>query len=221
MRGFILMLVGLLAAPASAQSLFLSRPIVPEASQTSANLQPFSLIYVAPPRPTEFHVHDLITIVVDENTQATSSSSLETETDYEMDATLAEFPEIQELIRRFALVNGISADVSLDTEFAREFTGEGDYDRSDRISFSMAATIIDVKPNGNLVLEARKELITDGERRVMVITGICRDEDVDQNNNVRSTRIANLMVSLENFGDLRDAAKKGWIPRVLDTLFNF
>lgn len=215
------LVTGLFAQSAGAQSLFLQRPTVPEASQQQLTLQPYSMIFVAPPQPTEFHVHDIVTIVIDENTDASSSSSLETETEYETRATVAQFPEIQELLKRFALVNGLATPVELDTEFEREFSGEGDYERRDSIRFSMSATVIDVKPNGNLVLEARKELITDGEKRIMVLTGICRDEDVDRNNTVRSTRIADMRMSLENFGDLRDAAKKGWIPRVLDTLFNF
>lgn len=213
--------VGLSASAASAQSLFLRQVSAVNENDPSFVLRGVSMFYVEPPKPTEFNVHDVVTIIVDETSNASSSSSLETSKEYSTDGSLTAFPDIQALIKDWAIRQGVGTTTNLGLEYEREFTGEGDYTRSDRLTVRLTGTVIDVKPNGNIVLEARKEVTTDGETKIMVLSGTCRGRDVTRNNTVLSTQLADLRFELKHEGELRDAAKKGVIPKIIDAIFNF
>jgi flagellar L-ring protein precursor FlgH len=102
-----------------------------------------------------------------------------------------------------------------------EFEGEGDYSRSESMSGRITARIIDVKPNGTLVLEARKQVASDDESFEIVVTGTCRAEDITADNTVLSTELYDLQLSKQHDGELRSATDKGVFTKLLDFLFNF
>ncbi len=56
----------------------------------------------------------------------------------------------------------------------------------------------------------------DEEQFTITLTGTCRSDDVTPTNSVLSTQIANLVLVEKNHGAVRDATKRGWIPRILD-----
>src|SRR5690606_24123486 len=102
----------------------------------------------------------------------------------------------------------------------REFTGDGAQERRDTITARITAKVLDVKPNGQVVLEARSSIISD-EEQVMLISGVCRAEDITLTNTVQSTQLADLRLEIHHSGELREAAKKGVLTKLLDTIFNF
>ena len=105
--------------------------------------------------------------------------------------------------------------------FSRSFEGEGDYARKDALADRITARVVDVKPNGNLVLEARKFVQNDDEKLELVLTGYCRAEDVTADNSVLSTQMYNLDLRKQHSGELRRASKKGLLTKLLDFVFNF
>ena len=72
-----------------------------------------------------------------------------------------------------------------------------------------------------LVLEAKKTVTKDNEVTTIVLTGNVRMADVTTSNTVLSSQLADLIVTMQNEGDVRDSTTKGWIPRLLDTVFAF
>jgi flagellar L-ring protein FlgH len=105
--------------------------------------------------------------------------------------------------------------------YNRKFDGNGKFERSDKFTMKIEAEVIDVKPNGVLVLEARKMLDKNGETQSVVLSGSCRGEDVTQNNTVFSSQLANLTVISKNTGQVNEAGKKGILSQVIDTIFAF
>ena len=108
-----------------------------------------------------------------------------------------------------------------DATAGREFTGEGDYERKDQFSARITATVIDVKPNGTLVLEAQKRIQKDEEIQTLVIAGYARSDDITSQNTILSSQLANLSLAVENEGDLKKASEKGIITEFFDMLFAF
>ncbi len=213
-----------LGAPALGQSLFLReepRPVDEVgAPYAPSPLLGASMMYVEAPKPREFRVYDIVTIIVDENSKQSSKQTLDTKKDYDLNNALNQFPSIQQLLE-FELRNGIGTPVELDVSSNNKYKGEGTYDRSDRFTARISATIIDVKPNGVLVLEARKSRATDEETQTMVLSGSCRQEDVTSSNTVLSSQIADMTLIQQNEGQVKDTATKGFIPRILEAIFNF
>lgn len=225
-----IMLMLAAAGTASAQSLF--RPvdeIAPPLTNTDGSpmtapneeLRATSMMYIAPPKPRKFEVHQQVMILIDENSQSTSKESLETKKDMKQDASLNKFPSLKDLIEGELRTGNSSPIVQYGVADKSNYKGEGTYQRDDRFVAKISATVIDVKPNGILVIEARKSIMTNGETKTLVLSGTCRREDVTGSNTVLSSQLADLTIVQDTSGELRDAADKGWITRVLEAVFSF
>jgi flagellar L-ring protein precursor FlgH len=194
----------------------------PQPSRLAPALSGSSFTLVRQPEPRQFGVHDLVTIIIREASEAQSSARLATEKDSRFNHRLAAFPDLQKLLE-FSLAPGNIATnpVSVDLRMNQDWEGEGRYRRSDSVTSRVTARIIDVKPNGLLVLEARKFIKNDNEELDLVLTGTCRAEDVAADNTILSTQLYDLRLAKEHKGELRRATRKGLITRVMEVLFNF
>jgi flagellar L-ring protein precursor FlgH len=178
---------------------------------------------IAPAEERVFAEHDLIEIVVRETSSASSSQELETEKETKMRGAVTEWPDLQlsNLLDGFFKAGDDSDLPSLDLQFKKEFTGDGEYERRDDFTARLTAEIIEILPNGNLILESRTRLKTDDEESLLKVTGICRPEDVTPANTILSSQLHDLKVEKMNQGELRKANKKGIITKVLETMFAF
>ncbi|MCW5776104.1 MAG: flagellar basal body L-ring protein FlgH [Phycisphaeraceae bacterium] len=211
--------------PACGQSFFTREGDVLRDSQGQSDphaaLRAVSLSFVQPPMPREFAIHDLVTIIIDETSRSESQQKLETEKDYEIKAALKQFPSLRHLIEGQFENGDTQRSMRLDLSGGHEFNSEGNARRSDRFIARITAEVIDVKPNGTLALEARKQIVKDREVQTIVLSGTCRREDVTTNNTITSSQLAALTVIQSTDGDISRAAKKGLIPRVFESIFNF
>lgn len=219
------LVAALIASGADAQSLFLrpiAAPVTPAGEpDPAAPLRAVSMIAIAPPEPRTYAIHDLITIIVDESSRSSSDQTLETEKQYQTGAGINAAIDPIELLNLRLRQGSLRTQTLIDADADREYTGEGAYERQDRFTARITAQVIDVKPNGTLVLEARKQIVRDEEISTLVLTGLCRAEDVTLSNTILSSQLANLFVAQHNEGEVRKSATKGLIPTVLDTIFSF
>lgn len=183
-----------------------------------------SFMAVEAPAPRTFAVHDLITIVIREDMQTSFSSSLDTDKSSEYTGEIAEFPKLNlsDLIHFDLAPNTFpNGTLKLDVTGESTFEGEGDYENQQTMSGRVQARIIDVKPNGNVVLEARKSITSDKETYELVATGTCRVDDITADNTVLSSQVADLFIDKQHKGYLKQASDKGIFTRVMDALFNW
>lgn len=221
------MVLAMLAATtqAMAQSLFQGTPppppepgVIPDPSQ---HLYGVSMIAVAPPRPASFKVHDLVTIIINENSKQKSDQSLDTSKEGNAEATLGTMIDPWKLLE-LELGVGATQDLKfLDAKHRREYTGDGEYERNDRFTDRVTAEIIDVKPNGVLVLEAKRVIKMDEEVKTVVVSGNCRMQDVTKELTIQSNQLANLMLVVDHEGEVSKSARKGWLTKALEAAFPF
>ncbi|MEX0777203.1 MAG: flagellar basal body L-ring protein FlgH [Phycisphaeraceae bacterium] len=187
-------------------------------SQLSPQIAAVSLSAVTLPEPRKFQLQDLVTIIIRESTEADSDSTLDTKKSTNVSGEIKAFPSLS----LWDLAGGnLSNPPKVDLNFKNDFKGEGDYKRKDTFTSRITARIIDIKPNGTLVLEARKYIKSDKETLDMVLTGVCRKEDIGVDNTVLSTQLYDLRVNKEHKGEVKNAAKKGIFTKVFELLFNF
>ena len=211
------------ATPALAQSYMLRAITLSETESQLAerSISGVSMYSVAEAPPRAFNSHDLITILVDESSEASSSQVLETEKQADARLRLNSFLDPIELMQlRLRTSDTTNLDI-FNATADRQFEGEGDYQRRDQFTARITAEVIEVKPNGNLVLQASRRIKTDDEERVMLLTGVCRQEDITEQNTVLSSQIANFELLQENEGEVRKAARKGLLTRIFDAIFSF
>lgn len=183
------------------------------------HLESFSMFVVSEPEPPSFEKHDLITIIVREASQAVSEQGLETDKEYGLAGEIPYYPSAQAGIQLFLGKSELLPQLEVVAE--KEFLGEGEYEREDYLTGRLTAEVIEVLPNGNLVLEANTFIRNDEETMQMQLTGICRPEDVSAANTLVSNQIHDLNISKLHGGEVAKSAEKGIISKVLDAVFAF
>jgi flagellar L-ring protein FlgH len=181
----------------------------------------WSLLSVKPPDPTTYKIHDLITILVVENSRWRSAQTLDTSKDTDISASLDAFVSAAELLN-LRIEDGVGSPISLvDAAADKQFAGDGEFERRDRITDRITATVIDVKPNGVLVLEATRTLQVDDETTVLVLSGMCETRAVTDEGVIQSSQLANMTLSVQHEGELRGTTSKGWLTRAVEAIFPF
>jgi flagellar L-ring protein precursor FlgH len=227
MKWLCLFIMFVVSPLASAQSLYLTEgeeyASGPEVSSAPVILlEDVSLTYIPEPEVRTFQKHDIITIIIDETSSQTSSQKLETEKESKSNVEIAAMIDLLKLLELQLNTNPrLENRTIFDASAKREFTGEGDYERKDKFSARITATVLEVKPNGSLVLEASKRIEKDEEIQTLVIAGLARSEDITTQNTILSSQLANLSLAVENEGEVKKASEKGIITEFFDMLFAF
>jgi flagellar L-ring protein precursor FlgH len=76
-----------------------------------------------------------------------------------------------------------------------------------------------VLPNGDLVLEGAREIDINGDRQMVVLTGVVRQADIQPNNVVPSTQVGQLSIRYFGNGLIKDSLKPGFLVRWLNKIF--
>jgi flagellar L-ring protein precursor FlgH len=176
-----------------------------------------SLIAAPKPEPKTFAKEDLITIIIREqashSSSGKSSMSRESSIDAKVDAWVRFHLGDSGMIRPTNMNDGKPA---IKADAKREFDGGGSSSRTDTLAARITGKIVDIKPNGNLVLAASKRIATEAESYTITVTGTCRTEDVTADNSIVSTQIAELEITKDSTGAIKDATKRGVLHRLLD-----
>lgn len=187
--------------------------------ERNAVYERYSWITVEQAAPKTFEVGDLITIIVRER------RDFEVEADLETKKRLSVKSEIDAFIKLTG--GGLGATPfkrgtpNIDYKLTNRLKSEGDTAREDSMTMRLTGTIIDVKPNGLLVLEARARIQHDEEISAITFTGTCRKEDVTADNTILSTQVADKSILVDNKGAMRAASSRGWLVKLVDLLTPF
>ncbi len=178
----------------------------------------FTLIEVEPPR--ELRIHDTITIIVDEKSQLLSEGEVERRKQANLFATLADWLQLSGGldIKPAAQADG---DPTINASLNSQYRANAELETRDGLKFRIGATIVDIRPNGNLVIEAHKTVRNNNEVWEQYITGVVSPEDVLPNRSVLSEKITELSIKKLEHGHVRDGYRRGWFLKILDKVQPF
>ncbi|MEW5744035.1 MAG: flagellar basal body L-ring protein FlgH [Nitrospirota bacterium] len=163
-------------------------------------------------------INDLVTILVTERTTASKTATTNANRESSADYAITQLPSGMR-INNLPLVNDLTNGVR--GNGTSDFAGKGDTSREGRMTATITAKVIEVLPNDNLVLEARKEVVVNNEKEIIVFRGIVRPDDISPTNTILSQNVADAQIYLVGDGVLNDKQSQGWLVRLLDQVWPF
>lgn len=161
---------------------------------------------------------DILTIVVQENASANSTQQRKDSRSNSIQAAVNQFL-FSAAASKFGTHNGELPSTSLSAK--SDFSGGGQVDNSQSLSARAAVLVADVLPNGNLVVEGVRLVTFSGESQYVVLHGLVRPDDINSDNTILSTNVADARVEFFSEGSLTDVQKRGWLTKIYEKLRPF
>ncbi|MEM7164921.1 MAG: flagellar basal body L-ring protein FlgH [Planctomycetota bacterium] len=204
--------------PAEAQSLWQRAQAKPNPDGKTVSAPRGRSIYLRKKKERPpIAANDIVMINVMEEARASNDAKLESRREMQLELLLNQFV-------RFSGID-ITPDTSpqpeMDVEANREVKGRGKTDRKESVHLRIAARVLEVLPNGNLVLEARKQKRINDEVTEITLTGEIRTADVNADYVVASDRIANMKLAYSGEGPVSANVVWTWVTYVVDAIWPF
>lgn len=183
----------------------------PAAAQPGALYNPGTANFLFEDRKAS-RVGDLITVRLVENTQAQKKADTKIKKD---DKTEIDPPLI--FGRANPMIDGDKFGFETDIETTRDFKAESDSKQSNALTGTVTVMVMQVLPNGNLVVRGDKWVNINTGQEFVRISGIVRPQDVGPDNMVLSTRVANARIAYSGTGQMAEANSRGWLSRFFST----
>lgn len=155
---------------------------------------------------------DILTIIVSETQKVEDKQEVKMEKQSTLDSVLKSF-DIKE--------NAFNPLPDMVQETTHDFEGTADYDKEGKFEARITVTVIDILPNGNLIIQGRRKIYMDNEEKTIKISGVVRPMDITTQNTVPSSRVAEASVSYDGEGDLSRNTEKSWLDNILDIIWPF
>ena len=167
-------------------------------------------------------LNDLVTINVIENITGSGTADTTTSRNSSVDAGFDTFLGASTSIKGIPFFGkGKAFSPKIVGSMQDDFKGTGQTTRAGMLIGTITARIVDVMPNGNLLIESRKDITINREKQILVLRGMIRPEDVANDNTIPSDRIAGSEVYFVGDGVLQDKQGPGWMVKFLDNAWPF
>jgi len=163
------------------------------------------------------NIGDIVTITVVESADATEEATTETKRSHNWGGKLS---ASNPAVAGKNLLGGATA-LDYSAEFGRGLKGTGKTTRTNTVKAYMTATVVDVLPNGNLVIRGSRWVKVNDELHQIVLEGVIRPVDISRNNTVLSQNIADAKIFIVGKGPVSRQQRPGWLGQIIDLLFPF
>ena len=163
-------------------------------------------------------VGDLLTVKVKISDNATIANGTQRSRSAKEDSGVTDFAGSKLLTGKAAAVlpgRVLTADSTSSTD------NKGSVNRQEALLTNVAAVVTQVLPNGALVVEGKQEIRVNFEIRELIVAGIVRPEDIESDNTIDSTKIAQARIAYGGRGQITDVQQPRYGQQVLDVLLPF
>jgi flagellar L-ring protein len=167
------------------------------------------------------NVNDIVTVVISERANQSSSGSHKTDRNSKISlgggvftAGAAPLSTVAEQLNKYG-------NIGFEAGSQNGFTGSGTSSRTETFTTTISARIIKVLENGNYFIEGSRELLINGEKQIVQLSGVIRPFDISNSNQIDSKYIADAKILYKTEGDIDRSTKKPWGTRIMDAIWPF
>ncbi|QIO32910.1 flagellar basal body L-ring protein FlgH [Bradyrhizobium sp. 1(2017)] len=162
-------------------------------------------------------VGDLLTVTVNITDKANLSNETQRSRTASEDSGISDFIGSQTITQPLKVLPGRL----LTTDSTSSSDGKGSVNRQEALQTNVAAVVTQVLPNGNLVVEGKQEIRVNYEIRELIVAGIVRPEDIQSDNTIDSSKIAQARIAYGGRGQIMDVQQPRYGQQVMDVLLPF
>jgi flagellar L-ring protein FlgH len=162
-------------------------------------------------------VGDLLTVTVNITDKANIENETQRSRANKEDSGITDFIGAKTITQANKILPGriLTADSTASSD------GKGSVQRQEALQTNVAAVVTQVLPNGNLVVEGKQEIRVNYEIRELVVAGIVRPEDIQSDNTIDSSKIAQARIAYGGRGQIMDVQQPRYGQQVMDVLLPF
>jgi len=161
-------------------------------------------------------VGDLLTVTVNITDQANFANETQRNRSSKEDSGITNFLGSKSVSPQSPLPGRL-----LTTDSNSQYDGKGTIQRQESLQTNVAAVVTQTLPNGNLVVEGKQEIRVNYEIRELIVAGIVRPEDIQSDNTIESSKIAQARISYGGRGQISDFQQPRYGQQVTDILLPF
>jgi flagellar L-ring protein precursor FlgH len=161
---------------------------------------------------------DIITIVVSETASASKQANTDTKRSTALNAGMPNFLGLE---KAGFLKSSMDLSQLINASVDSKYSGAGSTSRKENLSATISAKVIEVLPNGNLLIEGRRNIKVNNEDQEMILEGVVRQRDVGSDNTVNSIFVADAKISYSGNGIISDRQSPGWLMNIVDKIWPF
>lgn len=172
--------------------------------------------------------HDSVTIIVNESTSANANSKVDLKRNSSNDTLLSNWLTLGRgdgggvgTTQRGALADPPGSTPRFNYNAQRAHKSDSKIDRGQSFKSTLTGEVIEVLPNGYLVVEARKRLTVSGEAQTLVVTGVVNPDHMNSNSEVKAEYVMDMAVKFEGKGPMSRMDKRGWGAKFFDFVTPF
>src|SRR3982075_1607564 len=162
-------------------------------------------------------IGDLLTVTVNITDKANIANETQRSRSNKEDSGVTNFIGAQTITQANKILPGriLTADSTASSD------GKGSVNRQEALQTNVAAVVTQVLPNGNLVVEGKQEIRVNFEIRELIVAGIVRPEDIQSDNTIDSSKIAQARIAYGGRGQITDVQQPRYGQQVMDVLLLF
>jgi len=162
---------------------------------------------------------DLVTIVVTEQSLGQQLANTEVRAKSEYLAAIENFFGLEQQTQNWTNPPDLTSLIQAQTK--NDFRGEGRTLRQAQLNARISAVVAEVLPSGLLRIEGEKIITVNNEEQTLIISGLVRQRDINSNNEVNASQIAQVRIDYYGTGTVGAAQYGGWLSRLLRILWPF